>query len=249
MPLTFDSLLEEIKWILPKRAEIANRKEPVNIELSDQFKDTFPLYTQLINLAEVKEFTANGERFRVYIWGDSSDPLLYWFADMEIRAGEFNKNYPTEIPVLSDEIIDEHRLLLQNTGGIFEITNENEEEDDLTWAKNFMFSLSKCYRFPSQDCVYDEDNGWIFDKVESDKQLPINRLICFSEEANGNLTFYNTENKNVYLLLGDHAFDYVKELDGHPEYSFYTIEGIKTFVEYVELMASKLLNFIKKENQ
>ena len=70
-------------------------------------------------------------------------------------------------------------------------------------------------------------------------------LVCFATEANGNATYYDLENKQVLLFAPDHSFKNVEILDGQPEYTFYKIEGIETFTDYVEVLSQQWIDIIQ----
>lgn len=249
--ISFDELIKEAAWAfkyrLPKgyKWEVEKIEENFLISLSDEFKQTFPRYTHLIELADVKQFVVNGNIYRFYQWNGQNEEPIVWLCDLGTHDSENTSKSAGESSVTRDELLVEHILLLDNVGGILEMWDEIEDEDVLTWAKNFVFSFSSCYRISNHNLIYGED-GWIFDEVDDNDKLPIDEMVCFSEEANGNLTFYNQKTKDVFLLLGDHCFNYVEEVAGHPEYSFYTLQEAKTFVDYAELLAKQILDNIKQ---
>lgn len=227
----------------PKNSTFEHKADNVKLELTDEFKEKFPQFTRLIESAEISEISVNDILHRMYVWSSKDNNRFVWICDTALKTDIVRKPTQDEENLVSSDILPEHLLLVRNVGGIIETWDLPDDESFMTWAKNFVFSLQYSYKLQNTDFIYSED-GWIFDEVEESKKLPVKDLICFSEEANGNLTIYNKYTGEIFLLLGDHCFEYVDVVDGHPEYSFYTIRGISHFTEYAELLASQMLNEI-----
>lgn len=218
-------------------------KEKTVIILSDDFKTTFPLFSKLVSFAEITEVKINDDFYRLFTWRDKNKEKFGWLGDLKKMPIHKRSLYDSkQIYPASSEFLKEHILFIENVGGIAALWDGPEDENFMTWGKDFIFSLSSCYKFKSQETIYHKDSCWIYETVKN--PLDISKLLCFSQEGNGNMTFYNTETSEIFLLLTDHSYEYVTKLEGHPEYSFYTINGVKTFVEYVELLAKQFLSLL-----
>jgi hypothetical protein len=240
-----DLFIADRPWTLPKDATLKITYEGKAKSLSPEFVAHFPQMARLIHSAEVTELTANGTHRRLYTWVHRSGKKWGWLTDLDSTLNSHSGRAPEATHALATDILPEHSLLVDAIGGIQEYFNDpsadgrdHKDEDSMfTWAKNFTFSLPWCFKMESQAEVYDEQM-WVHEPVAKNLQVVIDDLLCFSQEANGNLTLYHRKTGQIYMLLVDHAFDYVELLPGHP-HCFYTIKGVNTFTDYVETLAEQ----------
>lgn len=199
---------------------------------SDNFISTFPKLHKLVSQATVLGFAmARKNKIAHYI-------IFSWTGTDNLKSGWLCK---FETNTNNIEILYEHQLLLENIGGIQEsYTQINIEEEMLTDNQNFLFIKSECTKGLG-------DWTELYDQVcedENAKQIDPKNLVCFAGEANGNETFYNLNTKQVLVFASDHCFENVEVLKGQPEFTFYTINGITTFVDYAETLAQQWLDNI-----
>lgn len=197
------------------------------LNLQKEFTETFPLLSELISKSRQYEFDLVSKKqiipYRLLLWTTKDSSLCGWLCNLE-------KTSSSEL-----DIIKEHTVLLDNIGGIQESFIQSPNDDYLlTSNQDFLFIKSKCY--------YAGDNmNYYIELCHEDNLKPIDTssFICFVREANGNETFYDRNTKNIFLFAHNHNFDNVKEIENQPDYTFYTINEIATFVDYIEHLAKQ----------
>lgn len=205
--------------------------EETELNLPNEFTTTFPLLADLLHRAKVIDFVINGnQRFRQYIWFTPAGNMLGWLCQLEHLI-------PAEIKFLK-----EHLLLAKNMGGIIEHWG-NEDESTLLDAKLFNFSLKE-----STQGI----NEWEEHYLERCKEREIiprdtSKFVTFSLESNGVPTFYDIENQQVYsYLFNGYSELRSRPINGHPDYTIYEYQDIKTFNEYIEYLAKEWLSLIEE---
>ncbi|MGY2134063.1 hypothetical protein ACW9KT_17665 [Hymenobacter sp. HD11105] len=223
----FDTFKREVSWFINPTDKIEIKASDFNC--SENFILTFPTLYKLISQAQVLEVTMTRKRrtnhYKLYSWIDDNNLKYGWLCKFESSEN-------------SIKILPEHELLLDNIGGIQESYMQNETQEELlTDNQNFIFIKSMCTKglggwkqLYEQEC----ENGGA-------KQIDTENLICFVGEANGNETFYNLNSNQVLLFAPDHCFDNVEVLKDQPEYTFYTINNVTTFIDYAEALARQWL--------
>lgn len=76
------------------------------------------------------------------------------------------------------------------------------------------------------------------------KAMATEHLVMFVEEANGARYLYDPESKEVLFYSFDHYFNHITILPDQPEFTFYTLNGIRTFTDYVETLAQQWLDLV-----
>jgi hypothetical protein len=204
----------------------------ISPNFSDSFISTFPTLYKLISQASVLDIILTREKeiilHKLFTWIDVDNLKSGWLCKFEKNTNNF-------------KILPEHQLLLDNIGGIQETYKQLDTENKiLTDNQNFLFIKSKCtkglgdwIKLYSQVC-----------EAENAEQIDTKNLVCFVGEANGNETFYDLNTKQVLLFAPDHCFDNIEVLNNQPEYTFYTINGVTTFIDYAETLAQQWLDNI-----
>lgn len=192
-----------------------------SLTLDEEYEKTFPNLYSLVSTARVTNVNFKGDNYKLLAWTLPDDESCGWFCKME----DLTKNNITLLP--------EHELLLKNIGGIKE--SYNEPDGSFTNNQNFLFIKSLCIPGLGMSIDHYEESC----SYENIKPMPLNDLVTFVEEANGNSTLYNLQTKQVYLYSHDHAFDNVTTVPGQPEYTFHYIDGVTSFVDYVEILAKQ----------
>ena len=227
-----DVFKEEVSWFF--KADDKIEFKPTKPNFSTEFKETFPKLLELLSRAEVLEVNLIREEetilYKLFSWTDSENLKSGWLCKFEkIENGI--------------KILPEHQLLLDNIGGIQENYHQLELDYEIL-ADNqfFLFIHSECTSGMGEMKKYYEE----ICEEEQTNPIETKDLICFVEEANSNRTYYNIHTKEILLYAHDHGFDFVEVLEGQPEYTFYTINGVNNFVDYVETVAKEWLVDILK---
>ncbi len=219
----FRELTNHYKWLIKDTDEVELGKSEPEIYLSEEFLTTFPTLSNLLSKARILSLKINSKPHKLYSWTKSSG----------IRCGWINKFEGEKRTDL--KLLDEHRLLLREIGGIWD--SYNQPEPSLTNNQEFLFTESECLT---------GIGGWddYYQMVcEQDNLEEINYsdFVCFVREANGDVTLYDPKSKEVFLFAHDHCFGNVQFLEGQPEYTFHKINRINSFVDYVEELAKEWL--------
>ena len=227
----YNAFLNEISWF-------NHKKEPIDVfeiekfKLTQKFQDTFPVMTQLINRSAKTGVEYNGK----------SMILFCWEVDKEISGWmcQFDK------PIVS--LIDEHKLVIDNIGGIIESFNGPESIEVNGINYNYTLTLNQDFMFVGSmntDKLDWED--YYVDRCEElgVKPIDLTNSVFFSKEANGAKYFYDRRTKEVKLFSHDHAFRFVEFLTNQPEYTMHKINGVNNFVDFVELIAKQWSEYLK----
>ena len=207
------------KWLIKDSDLVEFGSKQKTITLSTKFKSTFPILTKLILKARILNLKINKEDYKLFGWTSKNNVRYGWI-------NKFEKSRNSEL-----KLITEHRLLLDEIGGIWE--SFNQPEPSLTLNQEFLFIESECM---SGIGGWDEYYELMCEEYNLEK-IDYDDFVCFVREANGDVTLYNPENKEVFLFAHDHSYDDVEFIKGQPEYTFHKINNVDTFVDYVEKLA------------
>jgi hypothetical protein len=227
----FEMFKKECTWFVHQTDKTKTKE--VKIDYSEDFSKTFPLLFQLLSKARVSDIVLTRTRkekqtihnYRLYSWNTKKGKKAGWFCRIEADNSAI-------------EIFPEHQLLVDNIGGIEESYQQSDEIVKLTDNQNFLFIKSECEPI-------DKDLKDVYlERCEEEELEPLNtdNLLSFAVEANGNTTYYDLKTKKVLLFADDHDFDYVTEVENQPENTFYTINEVDSFVDYVEKLAKQWLD-------
>ncbi|WP_024771765.1 hypothetical protein [Aquimarina macrocephali] len=220
----FETFANEIPWFIEATDKVRVSKNDVELETSQKFKDLFPNLSIMIEKARKTVVTINDQNYTLFAWDDLEGTMCGWLCKMEDEA-----SFPSEL-------IEEHKILLTNIGGIQESFNDFEEFSDaelFTDNQNFLFIGSECKKglgdwndYYSECC-----------EEEGHKEIDYSNMVSFVNEANGTLTLYDTTTKKVLLFSHDHCFENVVCHENQPEYTFHKFKDVDNFVDYVEQLA------------
>lgn len=195
-----------------------------SLNLSADFVNNFPKLSALIKNASVIDFTINSnKRYRQFIWQLADNETCGWLCQLEHVV-------PQDL-----NLIPEHILLNKTIGGIIEHWGDEDFDETFLYAKNFTFGL--------QDAInsFEWEESYLESCEEEDSTpIDVSKLLTFSQEANGDNTFYNKETKEVFLFAHDgySPLD-ITLVDGQPDCTIYTYDNVKTFNDYVETLADQ----------
>lgn len=197
-----------------------------------EFKEQFPLMTELLEMAKVVEFTIGGnQRFRQYIWVHNDGTTSGWLCCLEHCVPQ------------GRNIIPEHILLSKNVGGIIDYWSNSKSKETFIDANTFTFSLVNTFKGIGGF----EDDYIRKCEVEEINPLDIDDFVTFALEKNGCVTAYNYKTKEVFMYLMDGYTSFAFSVaEGHPEYTLHQLHSAKNFVEYVEELASQWLHIVKE---
>ncbi len=222
----FEAFKTEISWFLNSNSKVEFHEQN-EIRLSEKFRSTFPMLTELISKSRQTILKIDNISYILYTWDTLDGQICGWLNQQENK-----EEYKCEL-------IEEHQLLLRNIGGIRE--SFNEPEDSFSNNQKFMFIGSECSRG-----IGDWDDYYSMTCEEEGKdEIDYSNLLAFIYEANGSLTLYDPPTKRVFLFSHDHSFDNVEFVDNQPEYTFHTFKNVVTFENYVEALAEEWMGIIK----
>ena len=195
---------------------------------TDAFVGTFPILSQLLNLARVTEVQINGRLYYLYGWTDVFGYSLGWQCLPPDPTGDYG------------DFLPDHALLLTCFGGILERWHE-----PLTWLLNLNSALTA-------DGTRAGFDGWDFylELCEDEDLQPVvdpADYLSFAPEANGNCTMYHHITGQVLMFAHDHCFDHIEALAGCPEYTLYTIKRCPSFRTWVETVAEQWLQHLTEQ--
>ncbi|MES2775558.1 MAG: hypothetical protein V4722_15385 [Bacteroidota bacterium] len=231
----FDIFKQEVDWFFKPTDKVDLTIAKTNF--SNTFISSFPTLHTLISQATILDIKLRRKDdityYKLFSWTDKDNLNSGWLCKFETNGRKI-------------EILEEHQLLLDNIGGIQESYKQlDTDKEMLTDNQNFAFIKSECRKgLGDWTKIYDQTC-----EDEDAKQIKTKDLLCFVGEANGNETFYNLNTKQVLLFASDHCFENVEVLKGQPAYTFYTINGVTTFVDYVETLSQQWLdNIVTADN-
>jgi len=223
----FEAFKKDILWFISQSDKIEFLETENKLKVSEKFQNTFPVLSDLIGKARVLNLKINDTFYKLFSWTNKDGLSCGWLNKME------------ENPNTNLNLIDEHRLLLNEIGGIQE--SYNQPEPSLSNNQEFMFIESECtLGINDWDDYYEEECN-----NHNCSPIDFKDFICFVVEANGDATLYNPETKEVFLFAHDHYFENVEFVENQPEYTFHKINGVTNFADYVETLAAEWKNEIK----
>ncbi|MGI9580246.1 hypothetical protein ACR1PO_03430 [Chryseobacterium sp. RRHN12] len=217
----FETFKKDINWFIRPNDLVEFSDTKPHPDLSDDFKSTFPALSRLIQKARTLDFSINSKPYRLLSWTNKYNISCGWLTRIE---SDDTDNF---------QLVQEHELLLKEIGGIVE--SYHQPEPALTNNQDYLFLKSACMTGIGEWEEYYEN----LCEEESKEPIDYNDFICFALEANGNMTMYEKNSGKVILFAHDHWFEDVDVFENQPEYTFYTIQGVENFVDYVEKMADE----------
>ncbi|MCS4301539.1 hypothetical protein [Chryseobacterium sp. BIGb0232] len=224
MNTDFEAFKEHLSWLIhPSQIDAVSETE---IRLSSKFTDTFPILTELITQARVLSLDIDHQPHHLISWTNKNNEIFGWLTKAE-------SDFTSPLP-----FIEEHKLLLNEIGGIRE--SFNQPDPSFSNNQEFMFTGSEC------SAGINDWNDYYEEQCSDENKPPMDykNFISFVVEANGATTVYEPQTKEVFLFSHDHAFDNVDFLENQPEYTFHTFHNITSFVDYVEVLAQEWKNEI-----
>ncbi len=224
----FEEFKKEISWFVKPTDKVILEDSINTAKLSETLKHVFPKLHRLISVSRIQPIKINGKDYILYSWTNGENKSCGWLIEIELK-----RNNELQMCL-------EHELLLEEIGGIRE--SYNQPEPSLCNNQNFMFIGSECGKGIGE---YQEYYDMMCKECGCEK-INDEYLISFVQEANGALTLYDQNSQEVYLFSHDHCFDNVDFLEQQPKYTYHRINGINTFVDYVETLAEEWLNEIRE---
>lgn len=146
----------------------------------------------------------------------------YIFFENDLKMGILTK----PIIAVSDFLIDDHKKIIKNMGSIIELFNFPDDKIINNLIEVFPNDIdSKGLGLYEKDYIlkcgksYDISNDLL-------------NLYTFAYEANGNRFLYDKEGR-IFVYASDHYLDNLIPLTNCPEDTFYKIQNIPTFSDFV----------------
>lgn len=209
----WEAFIKSVPWFARGKHRTARLAELPTRALARESAESFPELNRLLESASVAEVALGGERYELFGWTGDSDERFGWLCMP-----------PSDDP--SPGLHESHRALLRSFGGIVERFNEPDD----TWLLNLNDALTERVGANADLDSY----AAVFDGP-----LPINVEPYYpvALEANGNTTLCHRESGEIVMFAPDHSFDHLTVLSGCPNYTFYTVNGVKVFRDWVETIA------------
>jgi len=231
----FQAFKNEISWFNYKNEPI-EVFEIKKFNLTKRFEKIFPITAKLINKSIKIGIEFNGISMILFAW-EIEEEISGWVC-------QFDR------PKI--ELIEEHRILIDNIGGIIESFNGPESMEingvnynyTLTQNQDFMFVGSM-----NSDKLDWEDYYLEWCAKSNCSPMDLSNSVFFTREANGAKYFYDRITKEVKLFSQDNAFRFIEPMENQPERMMYTIKGVNNFEEFVEMTAKQWMKYfeLKKE--
>jgi hypothetical protein len=220
----WDSFVTSAPWFVRGKERMAKLVPLPARSLAPGTASLFPHLGLLMQCASVTGVTTDRGHYELFGWTRSDGKRFGWLCLPPSLAP------PTDLH-------EAHRALLRSFGGIVDRFNEPDD----TWLLNHWDALTE-YAAASSD---PEAYAAVFDgpiPINANEYYPI------ALEANGNTTLCHRQTGSILLFAPDHAFDHITVLAGCPDYTFYTINGVKNFREWVEKVAQQWAKYATCSN-
>ncbi|RFM29673.1 hypothetical protein [Deminuibacter soli] len=221
----FEAFKSNILYFVQPADEVVVTEDTPHVRAS--FCEYFPALCSLIQRARVLHIKINENSYRLFSWTDRDGASCGWLCKQETPD-------VSSLPVLW-----EHQLLVDSLGGI--VKSYNGPDNALTENHQFLFTKSSSNWFGSPWRDY------YFNLCEEEHiaPMPVNNLICFTEEANGGAFMcYDIISRQVLLFAHDHVHMNATELPGQPACTFHLVAGIDSFTDYVEALAAQWIDHL-----
>ena len=155
----------EVSWFIKPYTKVEFRTNE-DVRLSEEFRNTFPELTQLIEKSRSTILSINSQDYILFAWDTLDGKICGWLNKKE-DSDDFNC-----------QPIEKHEILLREIGGIQE--SFNQPEYSFTNNQNFMFIGSDCFHG-----IGDWDDYYSMMCEEDQlKELDYPALLVFAYEAN-----------------------------------------------------------------
>jgi len=218
---------DAVPWFIDPDADvqIAPRQSPITFSPIDA--TLFPRLAELLALANVTDVSINGVRYELVAWNSADGGRLGWLC------------LPPSAESPQD-LLKDHRKLLESFGGIVQRFNEPEG----TWLLNLYDALTEREATHNANFIQ-EYYAWPFEDAGLILPIDPSQYYSIAREANGNTTLCHRVNGQVLMFAPDHCFDHLSVLDGCPEYTLYRINGAATFCDWVNTVAIQWLCYAR----
>jgi|GEM_PF-2577855 len=223
----WNAFKESVPWFVKPESNTQIGEQQKGGDLNQHFQKKFPILSRLLNHADVTAITIDDSQYKLCAWDSINGNRTGWLC-------------PTPPKEKAIEVCEDHNLLFTVFGGIVERFNEPEE----TWLLNLEDSLT--FRESLHDASFIDDYQWSFDDAGIDIPIQLSEYYVIAREANGNSTLCHRKSADILFFAPDHSFDHISVFRNCPEYTLYSINGVATFKEWVEIVADQWLSNIKE---
>ncbi len=215
----------DVPWAIDSVATIVTHEPRQGYGLTEAASAIFPPLNHLLETARVTPVLLDGTPLE----------LLAWDAADGDRFGWLCRSAPGTVPAALHR---DHRLLLASFGGIVERFYEPQES---WWLLNHNEALTSEIAIRDASFIA-EGYAWAFEDAGLSVPIEPTEYYVIAEEGNGNVTLCHRATGRVLLFAPDHDFDHVKTLEGCPDYSLYTIDGVTNFRDWVNAIARQWMD-------
>lgn len=214
--------------------DILESKEVI-LNIPSVFKEKFPEFTNMIVNSTTLEIKLKNEK--IY-W------LLCW--NINDRIHEILCIPPKNINSIGSI---NYQVFSTLFGGILEFMtplSNTIDENEFYWL-NMVATLCQEEAL-EKDFILDIKNLMsMYEQNElPTEQLNLEDFFVIASEFNGNLTLCNQFTEEVIMFASDHCFDFVKEYNNYPEYTFYSISDAPNLIYWIELLAIQWTQIINQ---
>ena len=168
-------------------------------------------YNNIQKVYSVTEFEIQGKRIRFFESGLSGF-LAKPATEIISHILPLHRKFVQEIGIVSD-LYGFTNTYLQNLAELFSCDKASQDVENLMEDFQTKYTESEAERAPLG-------------------KSPLEGLITFAYETNGNRFMYNTQGE-VFLYGMDHAYADIKQVSGYPKYTLYQVPQFHTFNDFV----------------
>lgn len=205
--------------------DILEYKEVI-LNIPSSFKEKFPEFTKMLENSITLEIKLKTKK---KYW------LLCWKINDKIH--EILCIPPTNIHSVGSI---NYQLFSTLFGGILEFMtpfSDKIDDNEFYWLN---MEATLCQEEALKKDFILDIKDFISDYEQSElptEQLNLENFFVIALESNGNITLCNKFTEEVIMFASDHCFDFVKEYNNYPEYTFYSISDAPNLIHWIELLA------------
>jgi len=213
--------------------DIIDEEEIGEFKLTEDFKRIYPYTTELINKSHKTKFKINEVEFTLFTW-QTTNGICGWKC-------QFDE------PII--DLIDAHKTLIKNIGGIKDYFNGPESSNVNGVDYDYTLNLNQDWMFIGSKCQNEIDwQDYYIERctMEESKPVDLSNAVFFSREANGSWYYYNRQTEIVRYITCDNGFRFAESLPNQPEEMIFSLKGINSFVDFVEVLSMQWLDYLEK---
>ncbi|MCZ2129062.1 MAG: hypothetical protein LC109_02220 [Bacteroidia bacterium] len=84
MNIDFETFKTDISWFVKPADKVVLLDTTLNYSLTDDFRATFPILTNLIQKSRVLNLTINSQQYRLFSWSNHDNKSIGWLNKIEL---------------------------------------------------------------------------------------------------------------------------------------------------------------------